>query len=91
SFLNTFHNKLQSHSKIIMLDNIYNNEIGGELIKKENDENTYKNRTLSDGTSFQILKNYYNEEELNIIFKQYSSEIKTYFGKHYWWIKYKLN
>jgi SAM-dependent methyltransferase len=91
SFLKTFHKKLKPASTIIMADNIYNEELGGELIKKEPDENTYKNRTLKDGTSFQILKNYYNDEELNTIFNRYSSEIKVYFGKHYWWIKYKLS
>lgn len=91
SFLNTFHKKLKPNSTIIMADNIYDEEFGGKLIEKANDENTYKNRTLKDGTSYQIIKNYYNEEELNTIFKEYSSEIKIQFGKYYWWIKYKLN
>ena len=91
SFLNTFHKRLKPNSTIIMADNIYNEEFGGELIKKANDENTYKNRTLKGGASYQIIKNYYNEEELNTIFRMYSSEIKIHFGKYYWWIKYKLN
>lgn len=91
SFLNTFHKKLQPKSTVIMTDNIFNKDIGGEIIKKYRDENSYKVRTLNDGTSFQIIKNYYNEEELNIIFKKYSSEINIHFGKYYWWIKYKLN
>ena len=90
-FLNTFHKKLKPNSTIIMTDNIYNAEFGGELIDNANDENTYKNRTLKDGASYQIIKNYYNEEELNTIFRMYSSEIKIHFGKFYWWIKYKLN
>jgi len=90
-FLNTFHKKLKTNSTIIMADNIYNAEFGGELIIKDNDENTYKNRTLKDGASYQIIKNYYNEQELNTIFRMYSSEIKIHFGKYYWWIKYKLN
>ena len=91
SFLDIFHKKLQTKSIIIMTDNVFNRDIGGELIKIHGDENTYKVRTLSDGTTYRILKNYYNEEELNIIFKKYSSEIKINFGKCYWWIKYKLN
>jgi ubiquinone/menaquinone biosynthesis C-methylase UbiE len=91
SFLNTFHKKLKPNSTIIMADNIYDEEFGGVLIEGTNDENTYKYRTLKDGTSYQIIKNYYNEEELNAIFKMYSLEIKIHFGKYYWWIKYKLN
>jgi len=91
SFLDTFHKKLQTKSIVIMTDNVFNKAIGGELIKIHGNENTYKVRTLGDGTTYRILKNYYNEEELNVIFKKYSSEIKIYFGKCYWWIKYKLN
>jgi ubiquinone/menaquinone biosynthesis C-methylase UbiE len=91
SFLNTFHNKLQPLSVIIMADNIYDKNIGGELNKKENDENTYKIRDLKDGTRYQIVKNYYSEDELDTIFQKYSSEIKIHFGKFYWWIKYILN
>ena len=91
AFFTAFHKKLKPNSTIIMTDNIYDEEFGGKLIERANDENTYKNRTLEDGTSYQIIKNYYNEEELNTIFKMYSSEIKIHFGKYYWWIKYKLN
>jgi ubiquinone/menaquinone biosynthesis C-methylase UbiE len=91
SFLDTFHKKLQKKSIIIMTDNVFNKDIGGELIKIHGDENTYKIRTLSDGTTYRILKNYYNEEELNVIFNKYSSEIKINVGKCYWCIKYKLN
>jgi trans-aconitate methyltransferase len=89
TFLNTFHIKLQPRSVIIMADNILDKEFGGELIEKENDENTYKIRNLKDGNQYQIIKNYYSKDELNSIFKEYSSEIKIHFGKYYWWIKYK--
>jgi ubiquinone/menaquinone biosynthesis C-methylase UbiE len=91
AFLNTFHKKLRPNSTIIMTDNIYDEEFGGELIERENDENTYKNRTLKDGASYEVIKNYYSEKDLNTIFRMYSSEIKIHFGKYYWWIKYKLN
>jgi SAM-dependent methyltransferase len=90
SFLNIFHNKLQPKSTVIMADNIYDSKIGGDLVGRDDDGNTYKIRTLNDGTTYQILKNYYKEDELNIIFTGFSSEIRIYFGECYWRIKYKL-
>ena len=90
-FLNNYHKKLIPGSTIIMADNIYNKEFGGEIINIDNNENTYKIRTLNDGTRYKILKNYYSEDELNSIFQEYSSNIKIHFGKFYWWIKYILN
>lgn len=90
SFLMTFHNKLQPNSTVILADNLYDKTIGGKFVQKEHDENTYKDRTLNNGTTYQILKNYYNEDDLYTIFKQHSSEVKIYFGKCYWWIKYKI-
>jgi ubiquinone/menaquinone biosynthesis C-methylase UbiE len=89
-FLTTFHKKLLPGSTVIMAENILNKDIGGEYIKKDEDVNTYKLRTLNDGTTYQILKNYYNEEELLSIFKPLSSELKIHFGTCYWWIKYKI-
>lgn len=39
-----------------MADNIYIKSIGGTLIYKENDPNTYKLRTLDNGTKYEIIK-----------------------------------
>lgn len=44
-----------------MADNIYIEGIGGKLIIKENDDNTYKIRELSNGTIYEIIKNHYSE------------------------------
>jgi ubiquinone/menaquinone biosynthesis C-methylase UbiE len=72
SFLEGFHNVLQNKSRVFMADNLYVPGIGGQLIIKEGDENTYKLRTAGDGSKDLVLKNYYQANELTKIFSQYA-------------------
>ena len=71
SFLNGFHRILQSGSKVFMADNIYIPEVGGELIVKKSNENTYKLRKLKDGSEYLVLKNYFSTDELVKIFRRH--------------------
>lgn len=50
-----------------MADNVYVCGIGGDLIYKHDEVDTYKIRELSNGEKYEILKNYYNEDELKIL------------------------
>jgi hypothetical protein len=56
-FLSGFHKKLQPGSKVFMADNVYVPGRGGELMTKEDSEDTYKLRQLDDGTQYEIIKN----------------------------------
>jgi ubiquinone/menaquinone biosynthesis C-methylase UbiE len=89
-FLNQLHNKLGSGTTVFMADNIYIKSIGGTLIYKENDPNTYKLRTLDNGTKYEIIKNYYTEEELKNIFIPVSNDLQIYMGQCFWWVSYKI-
>ncbi len=89
SFLNLFHQKLLPGSTVYMADNNYIEGSGGVLVHKPGDINTYKLRTLLDGSKYEILKNYYTEPELREIFKTYSRNIDFRSGKFYWRIKYE--
>ena len=90
-FLNLFHSKLQHGSIIFMTDNIFIDGVGGNLLTKPGDENTYKIRVLSDGTVYEIIKNYYSEEELKKIFVKYSSDPQVTIGKCFWRVTYKID
>ena len=87
-FILTFHQKLKLGSKVFIADSVYIEGLGGELIKKVGDKNTYKKRKLSDGSYYEIIKNYYNENELKDIFKKYANNMEIEFGNCFWWIKY---
>ncbi|MFD3449981.1 class I SAM-dependent methyltransferase [Microbacteriaceae bacterium 4G12] len=89
-FLRKLHKKLGPGAIVFMADNVYMDSIGGTLLNKENDPNTYKVRTLEDGTKYEIIKNYYTKEELRDIFAPFSNELEIHMGKCFWWISYKI-
>ncbi|GAB2569554.1 class I SAM-dependent methyltransferase [Gracilibacillus alcaliphilus] len=89
-FLQQFHLKLQIGSPVFMADNIFIPSIGGTLMEKEDDENTYKRRTLQDGSEYEVIKNYYNADELHDLFERYAYDIDIHFGQCFWWISYKV-
>ena len=93
SFLKGFHRVLKSRSKVFIADNIYIPGIGGELVKKEGDENTYKLRRLKDGSKNLVLKNYFSTNELVEIFCRHVkgfSRKNIFYGNCFWYITYEL-
>ena len=72
-------------------DNTFIEGIGGKLQTKPNDPNTYKLRTLNDGSQHLIVKNYFTTEELVELFSAYNkgvNEKNVFIGKCFWWISY---
>ena len=93
-FLEGFHRVLQDGSRVFIADNVYIQGIGGELIKRDGDANTYKQRTLKDGSEFTIVKNYYSTEELVEVFGRHVdgfSEENVFYGKCFWYVDYELH
>lgn len=92
-FLDHFHSKLQPGAQVIMADNVFNEGVGGELVRPEGEEDTYKLRTLKDGRQYLIIKNYPTYEELIDIFRGYTAsfnEGNVYCGNHFWFVSYIL-
>jgi len=93
SFLEEFHRVLQIGSIVFMADNVYIPGIGGKLVTKEGDENTYKLRKAEDGSEDLVLKNYYSVDELMKIFCRYSrkfSRENVSHGSFFWLAVYHL-
>lgn len=89
-FLMGLHQRIGSGSVVFMADNVFNSGIGGELVVKPNEVDTYKLRELPDGGKHEILKNYYTENELYEKFEPVSTELNITMGECYWWMSYKV-
>jgi ubiquinone/menaquinone biosynthesis C-methylase UbiE len=89
-FLKGFHRVLQKGTVVFFADNIYAPGVGGKLITKPDDENTYKIRSLSDGSLNEVLKNYFTEKELRKLFNQYAKKnsLNVFYGKCFWYVTY---
>ncbi len=91
-FLNELHRVLKTGARIFLTDNVFVPGRGGELILSN--KNTYKIRTLSDGSQFKVTKNYYTANELIETFSEYDKSFgmkNIFYGEHFWAVKYKLN
>ncbi len=94
TFLKEFHRVLKKGSSVFITDNVLVKSIGGKLVKKPNDENTYKLRELKDGEQFLVLKNYYSKENLLRIFKEHVKNLSPrniFYRKCFWHITYTIN
>ncbi len=90
NFLEQFHKVLEKGAMICFADNMYNEGIGGQLLHKDGDENTYKVRSLASGEHYEIIKNYYTKEELIAIFGPFAIDLEVHMGECFWWITYTV-
>ncbi|SMC03038.1 Methyltransferase domain-containing protein [Sulfobacillus thermosulfidooxidans DSM 9293] len=89
-FLDHWHARLGRDAIVFMADNVYMDGVGGELISKASDKNTYKMRTLEDGRTYEVLKNYYSQDELRSLFYPYADGLQIHVGQCYWWLSYRV-
>lgn len=94
AFLMEFHRVLKTGSPVFMTDNVYIPGIGGKLVKKLNEENTYKLRKLKDGSEHLVLKNYFTPEALVQIFQKHVpdfTEKNIFYGECFWYVFYEVS
>jgi len=85
------HSFLEPGARVFFADNTYIEGVGGKLQRKTGDPNTYKLRTLNDGSQHLIVKNYFSVDELVKLFGEHSSgleEKNVFMGNCFWWINY---
>ncbi len=87
-FLTGFHAALEPKSTIFLAENMLQEGVGGELIRKPGIEDTFKRRTLADGSVHDILKNYYNRSELEAIFSPFATNLRIEMGACFYRVQY---
>lgn len=92
-WIEQMHRVLKPGAHVFLSDNTFIEGIGGDSISKPGDPNTYKLRTLNDGSKHLILKNYFTKDELLELFSRHTGCItgeNIFHGRCFWWIKYTL-
>jgi ubiquinone/menaquinone biosynthesis C-methylase UbiE len=87
-FLTAFHSRLEPGATVFMADNVYIPGLGGTLVQDDTSEDTFKQRTLSDGSTHRILKNYFSEFELRRLLASHTQSLNISFGTCFWWMTY---
>ncbi|WP_413288935.1 methyltransferase domain-containing protein [Bdellovibrio sp. HCB337] len=88
-FLMLLHSKLTTGSKIVFIDNEYQEGISTPLKRTDHEGNTYQIRTLNDGSQHEVLKNFPTDEEIQNVLRGIGKEIKIVRGTSYWRLEYR--
>lgn len=89
-FLEGLHQALEPGSVVFMADNVYLPGVGGELLSEPGSPDTFKLRTLSDGSEHKVLKNYYDAARLPRLFAPRAADLRVHVGACFWWITYVI-
>ena len=90
-FLNDFHNVLKPGAKVLISDDVQS--FLDNPIRKAGDKNTYSERSLTDGSEYLIIKNFFTDEDLAAIFKRHVpnfSEKNIHRDNYFWRVIYTL-
>ena len=93
-FFEGFHKRLGSGAIVYIIDSVFVPGLGGELVSIPGIPgklDTYKQRTLKDGTTYYVLKNYYNSEQVRSILSHQSENLQINFMKNYWYATYTIS
>ena len=88
-FFKNLHNKLAAGAYVMIMDNKYVEGSSTPISRKDNEGNTYQQRKLKDGTTYEILKNFPAEEELYSYLKNLSTEFRFTETEYYWVAEYR--
>lgn len=89
-FLEAFHAKLQPGAKVMFADNCYVEGSNHPISRTDEDGNTYQERTLANGTCYEVLKNFPARQELEDAVALYAEAIDYEASAYYWCLSYTL-
>ena len=88
-FLTQLHARLEPATTVFLADNIYVPGVGGELVRRPGCEDSFKRRTLADGSEHEIVKNYYEPDHLSDLLRPWTAEPDIRAGSCFWWLSYQ--
>lgn len=72
-------------ARVVLLDNRFVAGSSSAIVARDVDDNTYQSRTLSDGSTHRILKNFPSEAQLHALIEAGLGEAGAYRSWQYYW------
>jgi demethylmenaquinone methyltransferase/2-methoxy-6-polyprenyl-1,4-benzoquinol methylase len=88
SFLTGLHQAFAPGATMAFIDNAYVEGSSTPLSRRDTNGNTYQRRTLDDGSTHEVLKNFPTEEELRCALEGLATNVRVGFLPHYWIVTY---
>jgi demethylmenaquinone methyltransferase/2-methoxy-6-polyprenyl-1,4-benzoquinol methylase len=87
-FLRGLHARLEPGARVVLLDNRFVEGSSTPIAERDGEGNTYQLRTLQDGTTHRVLKNFPSESELRSLTEGLCSGLRYHAWQHYWAVEY---
>lgn len=88
-FIGILNSRVVTGGTVVLLDNHYVEGSSLPLTEQDKAGNTYQIRTLDDGSTHRVLKNFPTEEFLRKVLENKATDIEFISQKHYWLLRYK--
>ncbi|HEY6618482.1 MAG TPA: class I SAM-dependent methyltransferase [Steroidobacteraceae bacterium] len=90
AFLNSLHLHLSPGAKVVLVDNLYVEGSSTPIARQSVEGDTYQLRQLSDGSRYEILKNFPTEQDLRRQLGTRVRCIKYTSLRYYWYLEYEV-
>lgn len=89
-FIDNFHRRLQPGALVLYLDNRYVEGSSTPLTRTDEHGNTFQTRTLEDGTSHEVLKNFPDASELASVLGNRVRALEYVELEYFWYVSYRV-
>lgn len=87
-FLAGLHARLTRGARVVLLDNLYVEGSSTPIAGRDADGDSWQRRTLADGSSYDVLKNFPSEAELRELIGASGERAAVVRWQHYWALDY---
>jgi len=84
-FLRGLNSSLESRARVVLLDNLFVEGSSSAIAEQDANGNTYQCRSLSDGSTHRVLKNFPTEAQLRALAEEGLGEVTAYRQWQYYW------
>jgi SAM-dependent methyltransferase len=90
-WLDALHARLASGARVVMLDNSFVQTSNLPIHRRDEEGNTYQLRTLDDGSTHEVVKNFPTREEAIAALGTRAHQPQWHTWTHYWALEYTLS
>lgn len=90
TFLDGPHRRLGPGAAVFLGDNQPHAAMREHPYTRPGEADTDESRTLPDGPTFEIVKNYFTEADLRAILTPHATDLRIVMGAYWWWLWYRV-
>jgi len=91
AFMQSAVDRAGSGGRIVMVDNLYVDDSNLPISRTDPDGNTYQTRRLDSGDTFEVLKNFYDGNDLKRLVQPYAAQVEVHLLSYYWLLQMDLD